>query len=132
MTTQDIVILAICGSVAAFSTIGALAAWRTLSRVGRGLNAAAVGLSQRAQAFPERLEGVRTQLASVDAQAERALWMLGELDDRIDRASADLRAKRVASDSLRLRFLEGRVTVARIRQLVRLMIRLGELRRAIL
>ncbi len=132
MTTQDIVILAVSGSIAAFVLIGALAAWRTLARVGEGLRSASDGLSERAAALPDRLFEVRTQLDAVDAQVEHALWTLGELDDRIDRASVDLRAKRVSSDSLRLRFLEGRVTIAKIRQLMRLMIRLGELRRAFL
>ena len=54
---------------------------------------------------------------------------LAELDARMDRATADLLASRAASDTLRLRLIEGRLTIARIRQLVRLLVRLGELRR---
>ena len=132
MTTQDIVILAVAATIAILALVGAIAAWRVLGRSGSGLRAAADGLSTRAQLMPEQLAGVRTQLNEVNAQVEHALWMLGEFDDRLDRASVDLRAKRAASDSLRLRLLQGRLTIARIRRLVQLMTRLGELRRAFL
>ena len=132
MTTQDIVILGVAAAIGLLALAGALAAWRVLGRAGAGLRAAADGLSTRAETMPVQLAGVRTQLDEVDAQVEHALWMLSEFDDRVDRASVDLRAKRVASDSLRLRLLQGRLTIARIRRLVQLMTRLGELRRVFL
>jgi hypothetical protein len=132
MTTQDLIIIGVAIPIAALTLVGAWAAWRTLGRAGRGLRAASDDLSTRAQKLPAQLSGVRAELAVVDAQVEHALWMLGELDDRIDRASADMRAKRVTSDSLRVRLINGRLTVARIRQLMRLVVRLGELRRAFL
>jgi len=110
MTTQDIVILGIAAAFGIVALVGALAAWRVLGRAGAGLRAAADGLSTRVETMP----------------------VLSEFDDRVDRASVDLRAKRVASDSLRLRLLQGRLTIARIRRLVQLMTRLGELRRVFL
>ena len=58
--------------------------------------------------------------------------MLGNLDARMDSVTVDLLAKRVASDRLRLQLIDGRLTVARIRQLARLLIRIGDLRRAFL
>jgi hypothetical protein len=132
MTTQDIVILAVAAAIGIVALVGALAAWRVLGRAGAGLRAAADGLNTRAELMPDQLAGVRAQLNEVNTQVEHTLWMLGEFDDRIDRASVDLRAKRVASDSLRLRLLQGRLTIARIRRLVQLLTRLGELRRAFL
>ena len=132
MTTQDIVILGIAAAFGIVALVGALAAWRVLGRAGADLRAAADGLSTRVETMPVQLAGVRTQLSEVNVQAEHALWMLSEFDDRVDRASVDLRAKRVASDSLRLRLLQGRLTIARIRRLVQLMTRLGELRRVFL
>ena len=132
MTTQDIVILGIAAAFGIVALVGALAAWRVLGRAGAGLRAAAAGLSTRVETMPVQLAGVRTQLSEVNVQVEHALWMLSEFDDRVDRASVDLRAKRVASDSLRLRLLQGRLTIARIRRLVQLMTRLGELRRVFL
>ena len=132
MATQDIVILGIAAAIGIVALVGALAAWRVLGRAGAGLRAAADGLSTRVETMPVQLAGVRTQLSEVNVQVEHALWMISEFDDRVDRASVDLRAKRVASDSLRLRLLQGRLTIARIRRLVQLMTRLGELRRVFL
>ena len=132
MTTQDIVILGIAAAFGIVALVGALAAWRVLGRAGADLRAAADGLSTRVETMPVQLAGVRTQLSEVNVQVEHALWMLSEFDDRVVRVSVDLRAKRVASDSLRLRLLQGRLTIARIRRLVQLMTRLGELRRVFL
>lgn len=86
-------------------------------------------VSATAAGIPPRASDGRSQIAGVDRQAEQAMVALAELDTRMDRATADLLASRAASDTLRLRLIEGRLTVARIRQLVRLLIRLGELRR---
>src|SRR4051794_10585345 len=132
MTAPQIVILGAAISVAVLALLGALVTWRVLSRAGHGLRKASETLSDRALAMPARLRDVQARLAEVDAQAEHVLWTLGNLDDRIDKATVDLRAKRVASDRLRLRLIEGRLTIARLKQLVRLMIRLGELRRVVL
>ena len=132
MSAAQIVILGVAITVAAIALLGALMTWRALTRAGRGLRSASESLNFRALALPAQLRTVQARVAEVDAQAERALWMLGNLDDRVDRATTDVRAKRVASDRLRLRLIEGRLTIARLKQLVRLMIRLGELRRVVL
>jgi hypothetical protein len=132
MTTQQIVIIAAALSVAVIAFLGALATWRALGNAGRGLRNASDSLNATALTLPTRLKGVGFRLAEIDAQADHALWLLGNVDDRIDRATADLRAKRVASDRLHVRLIEGRLTIARLKQLVRLMIRLGELRRVVL
>src|SRR4051794_35146385 len=132
MAVQQIVILAASISVAVLALLGALMTWRVLSQAGHGLRTASESLSDRALAMPTQLKDVQARLAEVDAQAEHVLWTLGNLDDRIDKTTVDMRAKRVASDRLRLRLIEGRLTIARLKQLVRLMIRLGELRRVVL
>jgi hypothetical protein len=79
-----------------------------------------------------RLAEVRTACARINAQTERVLWMLDRADTRLNTLTAQVRAKRDASDRLRLRLIESRLTIARLRQLVRLLIRLGELRRVVL
>ncbi len=132
MSVEQVVYVVIAISIAVVAVVGALMAWRAMSKAGAGLRAAEARLSLIAQTIPERMTATRAELAKVDAQTEHALWMLGNLDTRVDAARADLLAKRVASDRLRLRMIEGRLTVARLRQIVRLLVRLGELRRAIL
>ena len=132
MTAEQIVILVAAISIAVIALVGALAIWRALRRAGEGLRSASDRLETRAVTLAGQLRSMQGQLAAVDAQTERALWMLGNLDDRLDRATLDMRAKRLASDRLHLRLIDGRLTIARLKQLVRLLIRLGELRRVIL
>ena len=101
-----------------------------LRRNGNGPELA--GLSILSQDVQRIFGGVVPELASrahlqtIGSRVDRAL---AELDARIDRTTADLLASRAASDTLRLRLIEGRLTIARIRQLVRVLVRLGELRR---
>jgi hypothetical protein len=132
MTGEQVVLVAAAGIAGVLALLGALIVWRTLSGVGRGLRSANDRLAGRDLTIAAQLASTRERLAQVDAQAEPALWTLGNLDVRIDRARVDLRSKRVSSDRLRLRMLEGRLTIARLRQLVRLMIRLNEMRRVFL
>jgi hypothetical protein len=132
MTAQQIVIISGAVAVAVVALLGAIATWRALSRAGAGLRSAAERLDARTEALPERLKNVGFRLAEVSVETERMLWRLGNLDDRLDKTTADMRAKRVASDTLHVRLIESRLTIARLKQLVRLMIRLGELRRVVL
>src|SRR5690349_6393333 len=132
MTGEQVVLVAVAAIVGVLALVGALVVWRTLASVVTGLRAADTRLAGSALVASTRLAGTRERLARVDAQTERALVTLGNLEDRIDRARVDLKSKRVSSDRLRLRLLEGRLTIARLRQLVRLMIRLNEMRRVFL
>jgi len=109
--------------------IGAVAAAIVLRRVGEGLRAADERLAARALTLPVQLQQARESIKSVDAAAERSLWSLGKADDRMDRMRVDLTAKRFASDSLRLRLLDGQLSLARLRDLIRLLIRLDKIRR---
>ena len=132
MTFEQAVYVTIAIVVALTALLAALFAWRTLGKAGAALRAADERIAHMAADVPERIAATRTQLAGVDVQAEHALWMLGKLDSRMDSATADLVAKRAASDRLRVRLVDSRLTIARLRQLVRLMMRLGELRREFL
>lgn len=75
------------------------------------------------------LARVRSDMHAADAQTERVLWALANLDQHLDAASAVLRARRDASDRLRSRLVDGEVTVARLRETIRLLMRLNDLRR---
>lgn len=108
---------------------GALAAWRMLARAGAAMGNASGPLAARAQTLPVTLTSVTAQLAAADSQSERALWVLANLDARIDNATASLGATREASDRLRARLVSGRDNLEHIREIVRLLIRLSELRR---
>lgn len=111
---------------------GALFAWRAAARTSRALGAAEIRLVARAQTLPASAAGAREQLAAVRAQAERTLWTLPSLDARIDSTTADLAARRAASDRLRTDMVRSRAGLTRIRNSARLIIRAIELRREFL
>jgi hypothetical protein len=132
VSTEQVAAVAFALVVAALAASGAVVAWRVLARARNSLAALATTLDKGGPRFATQLREGRAQLAIVDAQTEHALLILGTLDDRMDRATAELAATRVASGRLRVRLIEGRLTIARLRQLVGLAMRLGELRRVFL
>jgi uncharacterized protein YigA (DUF484 family) len=109
--------------------IAAVAAHRALRNVGQGLRQLDVRLAERKVAIPERLESTRVSLVNANELAERALWTLANADERMDKLRVDLTAKRDASDRLRVRLIEGQLSLARIREFVRLLMRLDKIRR---
>ena len=125
-------ILVVAAVVGLGSLFAALLIWRRLHAVCRGLDVAAGRFDTQVTSVPARLVCARLQLAEAGAQAERALWALTTFDARIDRVTADITAKRAASDRLRVRLIAGKLSIARLRELVRLAVRLSELRRAFL
>jgi len=132
VNTEQALIVALVIAVALIALVGAVVAWRTLGRAGAVLTTTQTRLDARGPLLSNRLVEARSQLAAVDVQMEKVLWQLGTLDERMDAATAELVATRAASGRLRVRLIEGRLTIARVRQLVQLAMRLGELRRAIL
>jgi hypothetical protein len=129
MSLEQTVFVGVMVAVAALVLAGAFVASRALSKASQALQQADLRMSATATRMPAQAADVRARIAEVDKHAERVLWQLGELDTRMDVAAVNLRASRAASDTLRVRLVEGRLTIARIRQLVRLLMRLGELRR---
>jgi len=132
MTTVQLIFVVVAISAAALVLVGAFVASRALKRAGAALTETSVRLSAMASGLPKRAADGRSHLADIDVQTNQALLTMDAVDIRMDRVTADLLATRAASDTLRLRLIEGRLTIARIRQLVRLLMRLGELRRDVL
>jgi hypothetical protein len=132
VTTEQVSILIVAAVVGLGSLLAALLVWRRLASVSRGLQAASVRAQERVVTVPARLVDARQRIAEAGAQAEHALWMLDDMDARMEHATADLIAKRDASDRLRVRLIAGQLSLARIRELVRLAVRLSELRRTFL
>jgi hypothetical protein len=129
MSTLQLVFVVVAVSAATIVLLWAFVASRALKSAGAALQRTSQRLSATAVELPGRAADARTWLAQINGQTDVVLRTLDELDIRMDRATADVLASRAASDTLRLRLIEGRLTIARIRQLVRLLMRLGELRR---
>jgi hypothetical protein len=132
VNAEQVAIVALVIAVALAALVSAGIAWRRLGRTAGALRATQTRLDGRHILLSTQLIEVRSQLDAVDAVTERVLWQLAAADERMDRATAGLVASGAASDTLRVRLIEGRLTIARLRQLVRLAMRLGELRRVIL
>ena len=132
MSAEQIGILVLAALVGLGSLTASIVAWRRLASVSRGLKIVDVRTQQLVETVPARLVDARTRLAEADAQVERALWALESIDARLDRVTADVIAKRAASDTLRVRLIAGQLSITRLRELVRLAVRLSELRRAFL
>ena len=129
MSAEQVVFVVLMVSLAAFALAGAFAARRALGRAGDGLRRMEIDMHALADALPNRFDDARDRLADIDAQADNTLGTLDGIDTRIDQATSRLRASRIASDTLRLRLIEGRITIAQMRQLVRALMRIAELRR---
>lgn len=129
MTTEQLFAVAGAIAVGLLSLLGGLLAWRVLARAGAGVRALDTDLAPRPASLSEGLTRVRSDVHEADAQTERVLWALANLDQHLDAASAALRARRHASDRLRSRLVDGEVSIARLRETIRLLMRLNDLRR---
>jgi hypothetical protein len=79
------------------------------------------------------LDGVRARLQQLNVEAERALWLLPSLDERMTRLSTQLRSTRAAAEALtRDEAEQMRTTFARIRGTLNVLHGMRELRRTIL
>lgn len=121
------VVVAVVVTLAALLSI--VVVRRAARTAGRALARLDERLIDRNVTLVDRLETIRASLESTDAAAERTLWALVSADDRMDRLTQDMAAKRAASDTLRVRFIDGQLSIARARELVRLIVRLDQLRR---
>lgn len=129
MTTEQLIAVAAAIAVGLLALVGALLTFRALARAGTGLRALEAKLEAQSTAVEQALTRVPAGLRDAHAQTERALWTLTTLDERLDGASAAIRARRDASDRLRSRLIDGQANVARLRETIRLLIRLNDLRR---
>lgn len=129
MTTEQLFAVAGAIAVGLLSLLSALLTWRVLARAGSGLRALDAGLATRPISLSEGLTRARRNMHDVDAQTERALWTVANLDQRLDAASAALRARRNASDRLRSRLVDGEESIARLRETIRLLMKVNDLRR---
>ena len=129
VTTEQVFAVAGAIAVGLLSLLGALLTWRVLAKAGSGLRALDADLATRPASLNQGLARVHGSIRDVDAQTERALWTLANIDERLDAASAALRARRDASDRLRSRLVDGEESIARLRDTIRLLMRLNDLRR---
>ena len=129
MTTEQLFAVAGAIAVGLLSLLGALLTWRALASAGSGLRALDADLARRPTPLSEGLTRARSDMHDVDAKTERALQSLANIDRRLDAAGAALRARRDASDRLRSRLVDGEESIARLRETIRLLMRLNDLRR---
>jgi hypothetical protein len=131
MSTEQVVVVALLAG-AASALVLARVVWRAASRASAALWTAQERADAHAATIADKMTQARSALIALDTSTEKTLWTLATLDSRVDKATADLTAKRVASDRLRVRLVQGQMNIARLRQLAQLLLRLSELRREFL
>ena len=103
-----------------------------LGDFGAGLRALDAHLVAATPGLADRLGGVRTDLAAVSTQTERALWSLSRFDERANAAQEALAKTRTTLEADRARLIAARGAITRVQKSARLILKMMELRRAFL
>lgn len=103
-----------------------------LGELGGRLRALDARLVAETPELAGRLDAMRSELAHVSTQAERALWSLSHFDERADAAQETLRNARTTLAASRARLIAARGAIIRVQKSTRLILKMLELRRAIL
>ena len=129
MTTEQAIVAAGAIAIGILVLLGAALVWRALGRIGIEVRALDARLAEAPARFGSQLVAVRTAASEIDAAAERTLVTLARADVAFEATDTSLRARRDASDRLRARLMSGQANLARLRQTIRLVIRVNDLRR---
>ena len=103
-----------------------------LADFGAGLRALDARLVAATPGLADRLAEVRTDLAAVSTQTERALWSLSRFDERANAAQEALQKTRTTLEADRARLIAARGAITRVQKSARLILKMMELRRAFL
>ena len=79
-----------------------------------------------------RMAAQRDELAAVSTASERALWSLSRFDERAEAAQEALSNARTTLDKDRARLIAARGAIIRVQKSARMILKMLELRRAIL
>jgi hypothetical protein len=133
LLAQFLVPLTIAAAVGAFATLSV--AVLVSRRLGAGRAALATiseQLVDAAATLPSRIRESRAMLAEQGAAAEHALWTMQQYDRQIEKLSARLATGGQSIDDMHESLERARTGVARLVSATRLLMRVVELRRAIL
>lgn len=131
-TSATLIIAALLFGVALLAWFVGRAVTRRLDAVRTRLHAADERLVRETPLLAARMDAQRADLAELSAASERALWSLARFDEQLDTVRAGLATRRVALDHDRTRLIAARATIIRVRRSAQMLIKMMELRRAIL
>ncbi len=131
-TSVTLIVAALVLGVALFAWLVGRAISRRLEAVGQQLRAAGERLVNETPLLAARMGDQRADMAELSAATERALWSLSRFDERLDTVRAGLATRRVALDQDRARLVAARATIIRAKRAAQMLIKVIELRRAIL
>lgn len=103
-----------------------------LGELGARLRALDTRLVAGTPGLADRLATTRTELAAVSTQTERALWSLSRFDERAEATREALAKTRTTLEVDRARLIAARGAITRVQKSARLILKMLELRRAIL
>jgi hypothetical protein len=131
-TSVTLIVAAILFGVALAAFLIGRALGRRLGALGEGLRTADARIVHETGVLAAWMVLERTDLAAVSTATERALWSLSRFDERLDAARAGLAARRVATEEDRARLIGARTTIIRVKKSAQMVMKVLELRRAIL
>ena len=133
MLAQYLVPLTIVAAVGAIATLAvALLVVRRMGAVHAALATVETQLDDAAATLPARIRESRAMLAEQGAAAEHTLWTMQQYDRQMDKMSARLQSSGRSIDEMHESLERAKVAVARLVSATRLLMRVVELRRAIL
>jgi hypothetical protein len=133
LLAQYLVPLSILAAVGAVATLAvAFVVARRLGAARAALTTVAAQLDDAAATLPSRIRDARAMLAEQGAAAEHSLWTMRQYDRQMDKLSARLASGSQSIDEMHESLERARVAVARLVSATRLLMRVVELRRAIL
>lgn len=127
-----LIVAALLFGVALFAWLVSRAISRRIMAVRTQLRVVDERLVNETPLLAARMGAQRADMAELSAATERALWSLARFDDRLDTVSAGLARRRVALDNDRARLIAARASIVRVRRTAQMLIKVIELRRAIL
>jgi alpha-D-ribose 1-methylphosphonate 5-triphosphate synthase subunit PhnG len=130
--TAALLLAAMIGTLALLTLIGALVLNRRLGAIGSALRREDARLTAATPLLADRFVAGRSQMTASNAAVERTLWWLSRADGRLDSINQALVTRRTELDRQRSRLVAARASFVRIRRTMRMLIRVIELRRAIL
>ena len=133
MLAQYLVPLTIVAAVGAIATLAvALLVVRRMGAVHTALATVETQLDDAAATLPARIRESRAMLAEQGAATEHTLWTMQQYDRQLDKMSARLQSSGRSIDEMHESLERAKVAVARLVSATRLLMRVVELRRAIL
>ena len=131
-TSVTLIVAALLFGVALVALLVGRSISRRLGSLGKQLRAVDARLTHETPVLGARMGAQRAELARVSTATELALWSLSRFDERLDATRESLATRHAAVERDRARLIAARGKIIRVKKSAQMLMRVLELRRAIL